>query len=58
MVIAAAIEWFAIRAGSWTYRAEMPRLPGLDIAVIPVLQMAVLPALAVRIAAAWELQRR
>ena len=45
-VLAAAVEWFAVHVlQRWSYTAEMPMLPFLNIGVIPLLQMILLPPL-------------
>ncbi len=44
-VAALGIEWRALYvAGTWTYAAGMPRIPGLGVGLLPVLQMLLLPA--------------
>lgn len=42
--LALAVEWVAVHLlQRWTYSEAMPRLPGLDVGVVPVLQMMLLP---------------
>ena len=44
LVIAIVVEWAAIHwLHRWSYTAQMPLIPGLEIGVTPVLQMLVLP---------------
>jgi len=44
LLIGVSVEWAAVHvAGRWSYTASMPRLPGLDVGVLPVAQMLVLP---------------
>jgi hypothetical protein len=53
VVLAVAVEWVAVHVlQRWTYLPAMPRLPMLDIGIVPILQMLVLPPLIFRIAAA------
>jgi hypothetical protein len=48
------VEWLAVHVfGRWSYRPEMPRIPGLEIGLVPVVQMTLLPPLVFRLAAAW-----
>ena len=42
--IAVAVEWIAVHVlQRWTYSDAMPRLPALDVGLVPVLQMVLLP---------------
>lgn len=52
-LIAVTVEWLALKRGRWTYRSEMPLIPGLDVGVVPVLQMLALPPLIFRLSARW-----
>lgn len=53
LVIAVGVEWFAVYVVQhWAYTNQMPRLPGLDIGIVPVAQMLILPPLVFRIVAA------
>ena len=46
LMIGVGVEWAAVHvAERWSYTASMPRLPGLDVGVLPVAQMLVLPPL-------------
>ena len=57
--LAIAIEWTAVHVlQKWTYTESMPRVPGLEIGLVPVLQMILLPPLVFRIAATIENRRR
>ena len=52
LVLAVAVEWVAVHVlQRWTYLPAMPRLPILDIGIVPILQMLVLPPLIFRVAA-------
>ena len=54
LVIGGVIEWVAVHLmGRWMYTAQMPRVPGLAIGVVPVAQMLVLPPLLFRLVAVW-----
>lgn len=49
LAITAVIEWLATRgrwAQTWTYSAEMPVIPGIEIGLSPLLQWVVVPPLA------------
>lgn len=50
-VAAVAIEWEALGAGRWSYTAEMPLVPGLDVGLWPFLQLTLLVPAALAIAA-------
>ncbi len=53
LMIAVVVEWIAVHVlQRWAYLYAMPRLPGLDIGVVPIVQMLVLPPLIFRIVAA------
>ena len=53
LTIAVAVEWIAVHVlQRWAYLPAMPRLPVLDIGIVPILQMLVLPPLIFRVAAA------
>jgi hypothetical protein len=53
LAIAVGIEWVAVHlAQRWEYTNQMPRVPGLDVGIVPVAQMLVLPPLVFRIVAA------
>lgn len=42
--LALTVEWIGLHLiHSWTYTEAMPRLPGLDVGIVPVLQMILLP---------------
>lgn len=62
LVLGGTIEWVAVYVlERWAYTARMPRVPGLDIGVVPVAQMLVLPPLIFRAVARWQgrpLQKR
>jgi len=51
-VLAVLVEWVAVRIlNRWEYTENMPKLPGLDIGLVPIAQMLILPPLIFRIAA-------
>ncbi len=51
--MAIAVEWVAVHMlDGWSYAPAMPRLPGIEVGLVPVLQMVLLPPLIFRIAAA------
>lgn len=53
-VLALSIEWSALHLlQRWTYTDAMPRIPGIDVGLVPVLQMVLLPPLIFRASAAW-----
>lgn len=51
---AIAIELVAVATGRWTYNAQMPILPVIDVGLWPVLQMAILPVVTVRLSDWWR----
>ena len=51
-VVAVLVEWVAVHIlNRWEYTKNMPKLPGLDIGLVPIAQMLILPTLIFRIAA-------
>jgi hypothetical protein len=43
-ILAVVVEWVAVHnLGRWEYRRMMPKLPGLNIGLVPIVQMLVLP---------------
>lgn len=51
--LAVLIEWVAVDVlQRWAYADAMPRLPALDVGLVPVLQMMLLPPVVFRVAAA------
>lgn len=51
LFIAIGVEWIAVHViHRWTYAGQMPRVPGLDIGIVPIAQMLVLPPLIFRVA--------
>jgi hypothetical protein len=51
--IAIAVEWIAVHVlQRWAYLPAMPRLPVMDIGIVPVVQLLALPPLIFRIVAA------
>jgi len=51
LVLAVLVEWVAVHIlNRWKYTENMPKLPGLDIGLVPIAQMLVLPSLIFRIA--------
>jgi hypothetical protein len=52
LVLGVTIEWVAVRVlQRWAYTARMPRVPGLDVRLVPVAQMLILPPLIFRLVA-------
>lgn len=52
LTIATVVEWIAIHVlQRWAYLPAMPRLPVMDIGIVPIVQMLVLPPLIFRIVA-------
>lgn len=45
VAIAIAVEWWGLAAGRWAYRAQMPKLPGTQLGLVPMFQMAALAPL-------------
>lgn len=46
LLIGVGVELAAVHvAERWSYTARMPRLPGIDVGILPVAQMLVLPPL-------------
>lgn len=53
LTIAIAVELIAVQGlQRWSYAPAMPRLPVLDVGIVPIVQMLVLPPLIFRIVAA------
>lgn len=51
LLLAVVAEWVAVHIlNRWEYTENMPKLPGLDIDLVPIAQMLVLPPLIFRIA--------
>jgi hypothetical protein len=52
LVLGGAVEWVAVHVlERWTYTDAMPRVPVLEIGVVPILQMVLLPALIFQVSA-------
>lgn len=45
-LIGSGVEWWGLRTGRWQYEASMPRVPGLELALVPLLQLPILAPLA------------
>lgn len=57
-LIAIGVEWIAVHiAQRWTYTAEMPLFPGLNVGVVPVVQMLVLPPIIFWAVSSWTRPR-
>ena len=55
LVLGVTVEWLAVHVlQRWAYTARMPRVPGLDVGLVPVVQMLVLPPLIFRLVARWH----
>ena len=55
-LIAVLIEQRALLAGTWSYQAEMPRVPFLGVAWPPVLQMILIPLGLAGLSRFWALR--
>src|SRR5712691_6691282 len=54
LVLGVTVEWVAVHVlQRWAYTARMPRVPELDVGLVPVAQMLVLPPLIFRLVAVW-----
>ena len=54
LVLAVVVEWVAVNIlNRWEYTPNMPKLPGLDIGLVPIAQMLFLPPLIFRIVAVF-----
>ena len=52
LLLALAVEWVAVHVvHRWAYTDQMPRIPELDIGIVPIAQMLVLPPLVFRVVA-------
>jgi hypothetical protein len=56
-LIGAAVEWWGVSTGRWQYGERMPRVPGLQLGLVPLLQIPVLAPLTLWIAAWWVNRR-
>ena len=55
LVLGVTVEWLAVYVlHRWAYTARMPRVPGLDVGLVPVAQMLVLPPVIFRLVARWH----
>ena len=52
-LIGAAVEWWGLSTGRWNYDDTMPRVPGLDLGIVPIAQIALLAPLTFWIATRW-----
>jgi hypothetical protein len=50
-LIAAVVEWWGLSTGRWGYDGTMPRVPGLELGVVPIVQIPLLALLTFWIAA-------
>ena len=63
LLVAVGVEWVAVHMiNRWTYTAQMPRIPGLEIGLVPIAQMLIQPPLIFRFVSAalsaraiWEM---
>jgi hypothetical protein len=56
--LAVFIEWAAVHVFQrWAYSQSMPRIPGLEVGLVPVLQMLLLPPVIFRIMSAIALAK-
>lgn len=59
LVLAAVVEWVAVHIlNRWDYTENMPKLPGLNIGVVPVAQMLIVPLLVFRTVAFLRLRTK
>jgi hypothetical protein len=57
-LLAALVEWTAVQLiHRWAYVEAMPRIPLLDIGLVPVLQMILIPPLVFVLARRWVQER-
>ena len=55
LALAVGVELIAVHTlKRWTYSELMPRIPGLEIGIVPVIQMLILPPLIFRIASRYH----
>jgi hypothetical protein len=58
LVLGVTVEWVAVHVlQRWAYTARMPRVPGIDVGIVPVAQMLLLPPLIFRLVARWHRHR-
>jgi hypothetical protein len=55
--MAVAVETWGLAAGRWQYSDSMPRVPGIELGLVPLLQIAILAPLTFWATARW-LKRR
>lgn len=55
-LVGVAVEWWGLSIGRWQYEPTMPRVPGLELALVPLLQMPILAPVALRVTD-WMLDR-
>lgn len=52
LVLAVIVEWVALHIlNHWQYTGHMPKLPVLNVGLVPLLQMMILPPIIFRVAA-------
>ena len=55
LAVGVGIEWTAVHlAQRWTYTEYMPRVPGIEVGIVPVAQMLILPPLIFRMVCAMQ----
>ena len=55
LTVSVGIEWVAVHlAQRWTYTEYMPRVPGIEVGIVPVAQMLILPPLIFRMVCAMQ----
>ena len=52
-LIGAAVEWWGLSTGRWNYDDTMPRVPGLELGIVPIVQIGMVAPLTFWIAARW-----
>jgi len=55
-LVATVIELRALLEGAWIYRAGMPRVPLLNVGLVPVLQMILIPLGLAWLSHSWALE--
>lgn len=53
LTLAVAVEWWGLETGRWVYTARMPRLPGIDLGLVPLVQLPLMAPLTLWLARPW-----
>jgi len=55
LAIGIGVEWAGVHvAQRWAYTEHMPRVPGIEVGIVPVVQMLILPPLIFRIVSTMQ----